>query len=281
MYDWDQIVMRSVGAVVMLFLITRILGKKQISQLTFFEYIVGITLGELAGFLSTDIDANYVHGIIALMVWFLLPLSLEYFTLKSKLARGWFEGTGTVFIKDGKVLEENLRKERFTGDELMESLRAKNVFRLAEVEFAMLEASGDVSVLLKEEYQPLTPKELDRDRSRQGEPKIVINDGQILDESLAENGLSRGWLKTELEKKDVTVDNVFLGQIDSKNELFVDLYDDHEHSGQTSMNKKEQLQAELEKCQADMNRICGELAPYLLNNKLEGESKCRINPKRK
>ncbi|MDB5056184.1 MAG: rane protein [Bacilli bacterium] len=234
----------------MLFLITRLLGKKQISQLTLFEYVVGITLGELAGFMSTDIEANYVHGIVALVTWFLFAYILEIVTLKSLILRHWFEGRGTVMVKDGKVLEDNLKKEKYTGDELMESLRTKNVFNLADVEFAILEASGDLNVLLKKENQPLTPKHLGIKIAPEQEPQMVINDGEIMDEPLATMGLNRKWLKTELEKTGIPLENIFLGQVDSYGELFLDLYDDQLKLPQSQ--NKAILLATLKKCEADL-----------------------------
>jgi uncharacterized membrane protein YcaP (DUF421 family) len=83
MPDWLHIIIRSLSTLITLFLITRILGKKQISQLTFFEYVVGITLGDLAGVISTDVQANFTHGMLALGVWFIVPLGLEILALKS------------------------------------------------------------------------------------------------------------------------------------------------------------------------------------------------------
>jgi uncharacterized membrane protein YcaP (DUF421 family) len=248
--DWSTIFVRSVGAIVMLFLIARILGKKQILQLTFFEYILGITLGELAGFLSTDIKANYVHGITALLTWFLFAYLFERITLKSITLRYWLEGKGTVMIKDGKVLEDNLKKERFTGDELMESLRKKNVFNLADVEFAILESSGDLSVLLKKENQPLTPQHLAIKVAPQQVPQIVIDDGKIMDEPLAAIGLNRGWLQAEMDGRGIPVENVFLGQVNALGELYLDEYDD-----QLKLSKpqnKALLWATLKKCEADL-----------------------------
>jgi uncharacterized membrane protein YcaP (DUF421 family) len=250
MPDWIHIVFRSIGAIVMLFLIVRILGKRQISQLTFFEFILGITLGELAGFLSTDIQANYLHGIVALLTWFIFAFLLELVTLKSMTLRHLFEGRGTVMIKDGKVMEDNLKKERYTGDELMQSLRKKNVFRLADVEFALLESSGDLSVLVKKDNQPITPKHLGIKVSPEQEPQIVINDGNIMDEPLATIGLNREWLNTELEKLGIPVENVFLGQVDASGELFVDLYDDQLKLPQPQ--NKLILWATLKKCEADL-----------------------------
>jgi uncharacterized membrane protein YcaP (DUF421 family) len=248
--DWLPIFFRSLGAIVMLFLIARILGKKQISQLTFFEYILGITLGELAGFMSTDIEANYVHGIVALLTWFIFAFILEIVTLKSLTLRHWFEGKGTILIKDGKVLEDNLKKERVTGDELMESLRNKNIFRVSDVEFAVLESNGDVSVLLNKENQPLTPKHLGIKVAPEQEPQTVINDGEIMDEPLATMGLSREWLKTEMAKLAIPVENVFLGQVDASGELFLDLYDDQIKLPQPQ--NKAMLMATLKKCEADL-----------------------------
>jgi uncharacterized membrane protein YcaP (DUF421 family) len=224
--DLGFIFIRSVGAIVMLYLIARILGKKQISQLTFFEYIFGITLGELAGFMSTDIKANYLHGIVALVTWFVFAYLFEVMTMKSITFRNLFEGKGTVMIKDGKVLENNLKKERLTGDELMESLRKKGVFNLADVEFALLETSGDLTVLVKKENQPLTPKNLGLKVTQQPEPQMVINDGEIMDEPLATIGFTKEWLKTELVKQGISIENVFLGQVDSFGNLYLDLYDD-------------------------------------------------------
>lgn len=125
-----------------------------------FEYITGITLGELAGFISTDIENNYMHGVVALLVWSLVPLGVELITLKSVTLRGWFDGKGTVMIKEGKVMEKNLKKERYTVDELLEQLRTKSVFNPAEVEFAMLEASGELSVMLKKRISRLPPSTL-------------------------------------------------------------------------------------------------------------------------
>jgi uncharacterized membrane protein YcaP (DUF421 family) len=247
---WVLIVLRSLGAVVLLFVITRILGKKQISQLTFLEFVTGITLGELAGFISTDMESHYLYGVLALLVWFLVPFGLEMLTLKSRWVRKVFTGKGTVLIKDGKVLEDNMKKERFTTDDLLEVLRKKNVFKVADVEFAVLESSGDVNILLTKENRPLTAKDLKIKTAREPEPQTVIVDGEILDEPLATAGLSREWLDTELKKMKMTKENVFIGQVDGYGQFYVDTYDDKKKPPQPQ-NKKV-LMATLKKCEADL-----------------------------
>ncbi|ALS21241.1 MULTISPECIES: DUF421 domain-containing protein [Paenibacillus] len=250
MHDWAHIAIRSAGAITILFLITRILGKKQISQLTYFEYILGIALGELIGFMSIDLESPFMYGVMGLLVWFSIPYILEILALKSNLLRKWFDGTGTVMIKDGKIMEDNLKKERYTADELLEQLRIKGVFNVADAEFAVLEPSGDLSVLLKQEQQPLTPQHLGIRVAPQRESQTVIIDGKIRDEPLATAGLSREWLQTELEKIGVTLENVFVGQVDSYGQLYVDLYDDMLKV--PPMNQKPLLLATLKKCEADL-----------------------------
>jgi len=250
MPEWVNILLRSLGAIVTLYLLTRILGKKQIAQLTFFEYIAGITLGELAGFISTDMEAHYFLGLTALLTWFLIPLGVEYLSLKSKLMRDWFEGKARVLIKEGKVLEDNLKKERLSADELLQRLRTKDVFNMADVEFAVLETSGDLSVLLKKENQPLTPKHLGIKVGPELEPQAVILDGKRMNEPLATAGLSPQWLDTELEKLGVPMNNVFIGQVDSYGQLSVDLYDDKLKV--PAPQTKAVLLSTLKKCEADL-----------------------------
>lgn len=248
--EWVTIIIRSLGALAMLFVITRIMGKKQISQLTFFEYVTGITLGEVAGFMSTEMETHYSYGVIVLLIWFIVPLSLEYLTLKSKTLRDLFEGKGRILIEKGKVQEMNLRKERLTADELMEQLRSKNVFRLADVEFAMMEASGDLSILLKKENQPVTLKDLRLTSINERQPIMVISDGEVLYEGLAKAGFSTEWLDEQLQKLEVLPEHVYIAQVDGYGELTVDLYNDMMQQPQPKTRPL--LLATLKKCQADL-----------------------------
>jgi uncharacterized membrane protein YcaP (DUF421 family) len=138
MPGWMEIAVRSVSLIVGLFIITKLLGKKQLSKLSFFEYIAGITIGDIAGTLSMDLELNLINGITSILIWSLFPLLISVISLKSKTFRDFVEGNSTVFIKNGKIMEDNLKKEKYTADELLEQLRKKNVFRVADVEFATL-----------------------------------------------------------------------------------------------------------------------------------------------
>ncbi|GGJ76980.1 uncharacterized membrane protein YcaP (DUF421 family) [Anoxybacillus voinovskiensis] len=246
---WLEAAIRSVSILIGLFVITRILGKKQLSKLSFFEYIVGITVGDIAGTMSTDLDINLQEGITSILIWSLFPVLISYISLHNKKFRDFVEGNSTVFIKNGKVLEENLKREKYTIDELMEQLRKKDVFRVADVEFAVLEPNGDLNVLLKREKQPLAVGDVFPNPPSEKEPQTVVMDGKILDEPLATMGLNRGWLKTELDKQGIAIENVFLAQVDSYGQLTVDLYDDKLNVQQPQ--DKQLLLAAMKKVQAD------------------------------
>lgn len=226
MLDWVEIVLRTLLSIVVLFLMTKILGKRQVTQLSFFEYITGISIGNLAAYISLDTDVQWYLGLVSLGVWVTCTLGIEFLQMKSKKMRDFIDSKGTILIREGKIMEDNLKKERLTSDELMEQLRKRSVFKVADVEFAIMEPSGVINVLLTQENQPLTPKHLGIKVAPEKEPQVVIMDGVIVDEPLATMGLSRAWLNTELDKIGVTVENVFLGQVDSYSQLFVDLYDD-------------------------------------------------------
>ncbi|HWO97912.1 MAG TPA: DUF421 domain-containing protein [Bacillus sp. (in: firmicutes)] len=250
MVGWIDVVVRSILFFVVLFLTTKILGKKQISELTFFEYVSGITIGSIAGEVVTGLEKNILHGLIGIVMFGLITFLVDFIAIKNKKFRDVVEGTSTVFIKDGKILEDNLKKERYTIDELSALLRQKNVFRAADVEFAVLEPRGDLSVFLKKENQPLTPKDLQMNVPQEKEPHTVIMDGHILDDALAAANKSRRWLNLELDKLGVSLNNVFLGQVDSYGELTIDIYDDKLNV--PSPQQRPLLLAMIKKCQADL-----------------------------
>ncbi|HLR07765.1 MAG TPA: DUF421 domain-containing protein [Bacillota bacterium] len=250
MPEWIYIVLKALALLIALFFMTRWLGKKQLTQLNVFEYISGIVLGGIVAINTIDQKANIVYGLLAMFVWFIVPFGVEYFSLKSKRFRDFVQGKSTVLIKDGKIMEDNLKKEKFTTDDLLESLRNKDIFKAADVEFAILEPSGTVNVLPKKENKTLTLKDIGIEPASEKEPQTVIMDGKMLLEPLADLALNPNWLETELDKLNVSIENVFLAQADSDGQLTVDLYDD-----QLSVAKpteKPLLLATMKKCQADL-----------------------------
>ncbi|MBP2239568.1 uncharacterized membrane protein YcaP (DUF421 family) [Cytobacillus eiseniae] len=250
MSEWSHIIVRSFLLLFFLFFITKILGKKQISQISFFEYISGITIGSIAGEVIMGIDNNMWYGIVAILIFGGITYLVDLLSLKSNSFRDFVEGKGTIFIKDGKIMEDNLKKEKYSSDELGSLLRQRNVFNVADVEFAILEPSGDLSVLLKKVNRPLTSKDLNIKVANDHVPQMIIRDGEIVYDALAAAGKSRKWLDLELEKQNVTLDNVFYGQVDSYGELIIDLFDDKIQV--PSPQTRPLIMAMLRKCQADL-----------------------------
>lgn len=250
MPNWLEVVWRTLLSVLVLFLMTKLLGKRQVSQLSLFEYITGITIGSLAAYISLEMDSEWYLGVISLFVWVAVSLGIEFLQLKSKKARDIIDGKPSILIKDGKVMEDNLKKERLTNEELLEQLRSKNIFKTADVEFALIEPSGEINVLLTRENQPITPKHFGIKVAPEQEPQAVILDGKIMDEALSTIGLNREWINVELEKIGVAVENVNLGQVDAYKQLYVDLFDDQLIV--PAPQKKATLYTTLKKCEADL-----------------------------
>ncbi|HFJ9332298.1 TPA: DUF421 domain-containing protein [Bacillus paranthracis] len=248
--EWTLVILRSVFILIILFAITKWLGKRQISELSFMEYIAGMTIGVIAAQVSTGLDSKFFHGVFAILIFAVVPFLTGILSLKNKTARDFFQGKSTVLIKDGKILEDNLKKEKYTSDELLELLRGKDAFSVADVEFAVLEPSGELNVLLKKDRQPLTAKDIGLKVANEKEPQTVIMDGNVLDEPLSASGHNRAWLHSELEKLGVVIENVFLGQVDSYGQLTIDIYNDKLQM--PSPQNKPLLLASLKKCHADL-----------------------------
>jgi uncharacterized membrane protein YcaP (DUF421 family) len=250
MQNWTIVLLRTVIIFFLTLAIIRIIGKGSLSKSTPYEFISYTVISIIAAMISLGMIENVVFGFISLGTWSLLFFSLQYISIKSKKVHDYVNGKETVLIKDGKVMEENLIKARYTGEELLSRLRSKNAFNLSDVEFAIMESSGEINVLLKSEKKPITVHDLQRKVAPQSESQTVILDGSILDESLSNRGLNREWLNIQLSSSGVTLDNVFIGQVDSSGELYLDLFDDSIQVPQPKV--KEMLYANITKAQADM-----------------------------
>ncbi|MGP7817239.1 DUF421 domain-containing protein [Niallia sp. 01092] len=216
---------RSFLIIIGLFFIAKLLGKKQLSKLSFFEYIVGITTGDIAGTLSMDSELKMREGVTAIIIWTTFPVIISYLSLKSKRFRNFVEGTPTIFIKNGNLIEDNLRKEKYSLDELLEQLRTQSIFRVEDVEFATLEANGGLSVLLKKPKQPVLVEDIIDSPPVEKELYSIILDGKINDKALNKCNLSEKWVASALEKRGLVLEEIFLAQVDHNGTITFDFYD--------------------------------------------------------
>ncbi|WP_062046705.1 DUF421 domain-containing protein [Bacillus sp. JCM 19034] len=226
MPGWLEVVIRSVVGFVLICSIGRLFIRKPIGESSALEFslisIVSIIVA--VGSIQLAIPVGFI--LISIIVWVLGIMSMTYLSTFSKSIRKLFYGKGIPIVKDGKILEDNMKKQHLNTDELLRKLRSKNVFQFADVEFALLEGNGELNVLLKKDKQPVTAKVLNKTVPAIKEPETVIMDGKILDEPLSTRGFSREWLQTELKKQNALVENVVLAQIDEYGQLTIDLFDD-------------------------------------------------------
>ena len=250
MQMWIQILLRTTSLFLLTLILIRLMGKRNISRMAPFSFISYVVIAVLAALISANIITNLAFGFIALSVWALFPIALDYLSKKSKLIHDLINGKETVLIKHGKIMEESLLQVGLTGEELLRELRYKNAFNLADVEFAVIETTGDLNVFLKSDKKPVTAHDLAQKTAPQTESQTVILDGNVLNEPLTSLGLNKEWLRIQLENMGVSLDNVFIGQVDSSGDLYLDLFDDSVQLPQPKV--KEMVYANLEKNQASL-----------------------------
>lgn len=211
-----------------LLIFTRILGKQQVSQLTFFDYVVGITIGSTASSLTTDLTSRAWPHWVGLLTWTTLCFILQLITLKSKTAEKYLDGQPTIIISNGKILEKSMKKYRYTIGDLLSQLRDKGVFDLDDIAFAVLEKDGQLSILKKSECDPVTPKDLNLKVSPVNIDYEVIYDGSIIEENLTTINRNERWLMNKLKKQGISdTSEVFLATYNASSGLHIDLYKDH------------------------------------------------------
>ena len=232
-------------------LLTRILGKKQIAQLTFFDYVTGITFGNISASLAVDTTLQPINGVIGLLVYSILTIIMALGSIKFFKFRQLVEGSPTTLIKNGILLEDNLAKVKMTYNDLMTGLREKNAFKIADIETAILETNGKVSVMKKAEYQTLTPNHIGMMVVPEHKPSLIIIDGRLLEKHLNYLGYTKEWLLGEVIKQGAAdFKDVFLAQLDTNGNVYVDLYNDKEKLPQ--VKQRPLLAAQLRKMQADL-----------------------------
>ena len=220
------VVIRSFIGFFLLLILVKLIGKQQVTQLTFFDYIVGITIGSMASTLSVQVNENTWATIAGMGVWTLLAIILALLGLKSPFLRKIIEGVPEIVIQNGKINADILRKNKLSMEDLMMMLRSKEVFRVDDVEFAVLEQNGKLSVLLKSQKKPLTPQDMNISTQYEGLPTNLIVDGRLNPEALKSVNLSKAWLEYHLRKKNITdINDIFLAQLDTQGNLFIDMKD--------------------------------------------------------
>lgn len=201
MEQYIEILLKTVVAFIGILVVSKLLGKKQMSQMTFLDYATGIVLGVIAAAVAMDRGSNTGIWMWALGIFTLLYLITGSLTVKSRPLCKLLEGEPVVVIHNGKILEHNLARMRYDMENLLAQLREKNVFNIADVEFAVAETNGGLSVLMKSQRRPVTPRDLGIPTQYEGLPSEIIVDGLVVYQNLQQNNLDEQWLITELKNR--------------------------------------------------------------------------------
>lgn len=217
-----NVTIRAISSLITLFLVTKMLGKKQVSQLSLFDYVIGISIGNFAAEMTINLEANELNGIWAVILFGLFAYLVSYVTMKSIVLRRFFMGTPTLIVQDGKILEKNLKKVKFDINDMLEEVRSAGYFDLSQVEYALMEANGKLSILPKPEYRPLTPKDMNIKVERESLCANIIIDGKIMHNNLKNMNKNEKWLDNQLKVKGYSnISKILLATIDINEKLVI------------------------------------------------------------
>lgn len=221
------VVVRGIIAFFSLLILTHVLGKQQVSQLDFFEYVLGITIGSIASSMTIDLSIKAFPQWVGLITWTAAVLLLQKITVKWRGAAKYINGEPTIIIMDGKILERTLHTLRYTVADLLEQLRQKDVFDLSQVAYAILETNGKLSVLLKPGFQQVTRNDMSLAGPTETIPQELIFNGVIVEPNLRQAGVDKEWLLQQLQGQGIKdASEVFLATLNADKQLFVDLFAD-------------------------------------------------------
>lgn len=207
---------------VSLVVFTRILGNTQLGQLTFCEYVTGITIGSIAGSIASAEPGKFLSHYYDLALFVLLTYLLSLVTIKSRPLRKLIEGSPRMIIDNGLINKKHMKEMRYDLDELNSQLREKGILDISEVQYATIEPTGQLSIILKPDFQPLTKSDMNIHLPNPTFPVELIMDGQVIQENLDKKNLTADWLQTQLTKRNIkSPTNVMYAVIDSNGQLFI------------------------------------------------------------
>ena len=211
---------RAIFLYIIVLIVMRLMGKREIGQLQPFELAISIMIADLASIPMTETGVPISNGIIPILGLLVMHLIISIINMKSLKAREVICGKPTILIYRGKIDEKILKKERFTINELEERLRGNNVVNLGDVEYAILETSGQVTVIQKPEKRNTIPEDFNILPDYEGIPYDLVIDGKIMKKNLKAIGKNYSWLKKEVEKFKIKPEEALVVTIDGKGQMF-------------------------------------------------------------
>lgn|SRR5574344_87824 len=223
--DLLNVLLRGIASLITLFLIGKLIGKKQVSQLSLFDYVIGISIGNFTAELTTNLDSKAINGLVAIIEFGVVSYIVSILTMKSMVLRRFFMGTPTILIQNGKILINNLKKVKFDLNDLLEECRGSGYFNIKDIEYAIMEANGKLSFIPVSNNRPVTTKDMNLNPKQDSLVANVIIDTKIMVKNLDNMHKTKDWLIKQLKVKGYNLKDILLCTLD--NEDHIEVYIKH------------------------------------------------------
>ena len=226
-----SVTFRAILSLITLFLVTKLIGKKQVSQLSLFDYVIGISIGNFAAEMTINTDSPIMNGTLAVVIFGVIAWLISILTMKSIVLRRFFTGTPTVIIEDGILLEGGLKHEKLDVNDFLEQCREQGYFDISQIAYAIMESSGKISILPKSAFSTVTISDMDLKKKKASLVSNVIIDGNIMVKNLKFMGKDKEWILKKLKEKGKKLEDILLGTLDDDEKLLL-----YEKDGKCSKN---------------------------------------------
>lgn len=219
--DLINIIWTSIGSVGILFILTKLMGYREVSEMSMFDYINGITIGSIAAEMATDLE-KFEEPLVAMVVYSLVVILISYASNKSINVRRFIEGKPLILMNNGEIFYENLKKSHIDVDEFLSQCRNSGYFDASQIQTVILESNGKFSILPKAEFRPATPSDFQLNVTPESLLVTVIIDGVVMSENLKHSGNNQKWLDKQLNSQGIKdVSEVLFATCDTQNNLTV------------------------------------------------------------
>lgn len=217
--EFVYIIILSFVSIAVLFILTKLMGYRQISEMSFFDYVIGISIGSIAAEMATNIDLEWWKGVSAMVFYAVAGILFSILSQKSIKARKFISGQPIILINKGKILKENLKKARIDIDDLLSSARGNGYFNISDIEYAIMETTGKISFMPVALKRQLNPKDFNFAPENEGLCINVILDGRIIEKDLENAHFSKEELERQIRNQGKRVEDIMLATVDNKKQL--------------------------------------------------------------
>lgn len=216
------IIALSLGSILVIFILTKLMGYRQMSQMSMFDYIIGITIGSIAAEMATSLESSFVQPLTAMIIYALASVLLSWLASKSIKARKMIDGAPLVLLNNGELYRDNLKKAKLNVTEFLEQCRVNGYFDVSKLETAILEGNGKISFLPKAQDRPVTPSDMQLSPQQDYMVANVILDGKVMQENLKHTGNDEKWLQNQIRGQGAKrIEDVLLATCDMSNQVTV------------------------------------------------------------